>query len=174
MLKTATRAAFVAVACTLLLTGDAGAAKPAAKRKTTAGAAFFAGDLTVAIVDNTVQLTARGVGRSNPWGAVVAEAKWSPAVERVMELLAGQVDELTINTGTFSAEFEEGDTITGTLRGTIRPRGDGTFALQADFTATGGTGAFAGVTGGGSLRALDDLTTLEFRAMLHAKLNVPK
>jgi hypothetical protein len=175
MLKTAMRIAVVVLACALL-SGDAAAKlkAEATTRKTTAGAAFFAGELSFAIVDGTVELTARGAGLSSPWGAVVAEASWAPTIDRVMDLLAGNVEELSIATGTFSAEFADGDALGGTLSGTIRPRGDGTFALEADFVATRGTGDFSGVTGGGSLRALDDISTLEFRAMLHAKLSVPK
>ena len=177
MHETTTRFALVAIACALLMAGDAAAAKPGSPKttKTTAGAAILAGDLSFAVIDDRVQLTARGTGVSGPWGEVVAaEAIWSPAVDNVLALLAGQVDELSIATGTFAVEFADGDTITGTLSGTIRPRDDGTFSLQADFVATAGTGAFVGVSGGGTLRAVDDLTTLEFRAMLHAKLSVPK
>jgi hypothetical protein len=137
--------------------------------------AFVAGKLEFAIVDDTVRLTARGAGWSSPWGEVAAaEATWSPTVDNVMALLAGQVDELSINTGTFAVEFANGDTIAGTLRGTIRPRDDGTFGLEAAFVATAGSGRFAGVTGGGILRAVDDIESLEFRAMLNAKLSTPR
>jgi hypothetical protein len=176
MRRTTIRAALVAIACALLLAGDPAEAKRrGTERKTTAGVAILAGDLTFAIVGENVRLTALGSGRSSPWGDIVAaEATWSPAVDGALALLAGEVDELTINTGTFDVEFGDGDTITGTLRGTIRPRGDGLFALRADFTATGGTGDFNGVTGGGVLHAIDELATLQFRAVLHAKLNVPR
>ena len=161
-----------------LLVSDTAAAPPtpnASKMRTTAGVAFVAGDLSFAVNGNTVQLTARGVGRSSPCGEViVAEATWAPAIDNVLALLAGQIDELTINTGTFAVEFAEGDAVRGTLSGTIRPRDDGTFGLTANFVATGGAGAFAGVTGGGTLHAVDDPTTFEFRAILHARLAVPK
>ena len=167
----------VGIACAALLIGDTAAAPPplVPKSQTTADVAFVAGDLTFAINGNTVQLTARGVGRSSPWGEVIrAEATWAPAIDNVLALLAGQIDELTINTGTFAVEFADGNTVHGTLSGTIRPRDDGTLGLVAKFVAVGGTGAFAGVTGGGTLHAVDDLTTLEFRAILRAKLAVPK
>ena len=167
----------VSIVCALLV-GDTAAAPrlpDAARARRTAGVAFVAGELSFAVSGNTVQLTARGVGRSSPWGEViVAEATWAPAIDNVLALLAGQIDELTINTGTFAVEFADGNTVHGTLSGTIRPRDDGTFGLAAKFVATGGTGAFAGVTGGGTLHAVDDLTTFEFRAVLHAKLAVPK
>jgi hypothetical protein len=166
-----------AIACAAMLAGDSVAARPTdgGKTRTTAGVAFVAGDLGFAINGNTVQLTARGVGRSSPWGEVIAaEATWTPAIDNVLALLAGQIDELSIATGTFAVEFADGDTVHGTLSGTIRPRDDGTFGLVAKFVAVGGTGAFAGVTGGGTLHAVDDLTTLEFRAILRAKLAVPK
>ena len=174
MLNSAVRAALVVIVCAMV--GSAEAARPpkATTTRTVRTVALFAGDLAFVIDGDTVRLTARGDGRASRLGGVSAEATWSPAIDNVLALLAGQIEELTINTGTFSAEFDSGDTISGTLSGTIRPRHDGTFVLEADFVATNGTGQFAGVTGGGSLRAVDDLTTLEFRALLHAKLSVPK
>ena len=174
MVTIAMRAALVAMTIALLA-GDAAAAAKASKTRTTAGVAFIAGKLEFVIVDDTVRLTARGNGWSSPWGDVVAaEATWSPTVDKVMAFLAGQLDELSIATGTFSAEFASGDTVSGTLAGTIRPRDDGTFGLEAKFVATHGTGRFAGVTGGGTLRAIEELESLEFRAMLNVKLNVAK
>jgi hypothetical protein len=169
----------VSIACALLVGDTAAAPRPplphTAKTRTTAGVALVAGHLGFAVNGNTVQLTARGVGRASPWGEViVAEATWAPAIDNVLALLAGQIDELTINTGAFAVEFADGDTVEGTLSGTIRPRDDGTFGLAARFVATGGTGAFAGVTGGGTLHAVDDLTTFEFRGVLHATFAVPK
>src|SRR5215213_5272067 len=106
------RLALVVMTCVLV--GHAEAAKPA-KQKTSAGAAHFAGDLDFAIVGTAVQLTARGEGKSGPWGDVVAEAIWSPPLANVLALLAGEIDELTINTGTFRAAFSNGDTLAGTL-----------------------------------------------------------
>ena len=185
MMKVAMRMAWVIVFAGALMTGDAtravaaappaGAATQPAKTRTTAGVAFVAGKLSFAIVEDRVQLTARGEGWSSPWGDVVAaEATWSPTIDNVMALLAGQIDELSIATGTFAAEFASGDTVSGTISGTVRPGDDQQFGLQAKFIAIHGTGRFAGVSGGGTLRAIDDLDTLEFRAMLNAKLHVPR
>ena len=155
--------------------GTGAAATQPAKTRTTAGVAFVAGKLSFAIADDRVHLTARGDGWSSPWGDVVAaEATWSPTIDNVLALLAGRLDELSIATGTFSAEFSSGDRLGGTISGTVRPREDQTFGLEAKFIATHGTGRFAGVSGGGTLHALDNLDTLEFRAMLHANLAVPR
>jgi hypothetical protein len=171
--------AFLVMSCALVA-GDATAtaAPPAAngrKTKTTAGVALVAGKLEFAVVDETVQLRARGSGWSSPWGAVVAaEAAWSPSADKIMALLAGQIDELTINAGTFAVEFANGDTVGGAITGTVRPRDDGTFGLEVKFVATHGTGRFAGVSGGGTLRAIEDVESLAFGAMLNAKLNVAK
>jgi hypothetical protein len=185
MMQIAMRAAWLLMllACAVM-TGDAargagaggtGAATQPATTRTTAGVAFVAGKLSFAIADDRVHLTARGDGWSGPWGDVVAaEATWSPTIDNVMALLAGQIDELSIATGTFTAEFSNGDTLGGTISGTVRPGEDQTFGLQAKFIATHGTGRFAGVSGGGTLRAIDSLDTLEFRAMLNAKLHVPR
>jgi hypothetical protein len=87
-----------------------------------------------------------------------------------MALLAGQIDELPINSGTFAVEFSGGDRIEGTIAGTVQPRDDGSFGLAMKFVATHGTGRFAGVTGGGRLHAIQELESREFRATLSAKL----
>jgi len=172
MLKRAARAALLVAMCSIM---TAAAPSPPPARKTTAGLAVFAGKLEFTIVDDMVRLAARGAGWSSPWGEVVAaEATWSPKVDDVMALFAGQLDALTVNTGTFAVEFASGDTIRGALKGTIRPRDDGTFGLESAFIATNGTGRFAGVSGGGTLGGVDDPESLEFRAMLHAKLSVPR
>jgi hypothetical protein len=174
MLKNAQRVALMVMLCAIV--GGAHAARP----PTTPGTsnlsivAVVAGDLTFAVNGEAVRLTARGDGRAARLCGLSAEATWAPAIDNVLALLAGQIEELSIATGTFAVEFADGDTVHGMLSGTIRPRDDGTFGLVAKFVATGGTGAFAGVTGGGTLHAVDDLTTLEFRAILHAKLAVPK
>src|SRR5688572_18896041 len=103
MLKTVMRAVWVVMACAIIA-GDANAGAPAKKPKThtSAGVAFFAGDLSFVVVGDRLQLTASGVGQSSPWGGVVAQATWSPTIDDALALLAGQIDELTINTGTFS------------------------------------------------------------------------
>jgi hypothetical protein len=173
MVKIAMRLAFLVMLWVPVAAGDAAAKGP--NTKTSAGVAFVAGKLEFAVVDDTVRLTARGSGWSSPWGDVVAaEATWSPTVDKVMAFLAGQLDELSIATGTFAVEFANGDTLDGTIAGTIRPRDDGTFGLEAKFIATHGTGRFAGVSGGGRLHAIEELESLEFRAMLQAKLTVAR
>jgi hypothetical protein len=171
MVKIAMRLAFLVMLWVPVAAGDAAAKRP--NTKTSAGVAVVAGKLEFAVVDDTVRLTARGSGWSSPWGDVVAaEATWSPSVDRIMALLAGQIDELTINTGTFAVEFANAGTVGGTIAGTVRPRDDGAFGLELKFIATHGTGQFAGVSGGGTLRAIEDVESFEFRAMLHAKLSV--
>src|SRR5688500_9171436 len=111
MLKNAQRVALMVMLCAIV--GRTHAARPPTTPGTSnlSVVAVVAGDLTFAVNGEAVRLTARGDGRAARLGSLSAEATWSPPIDNVLALLAGQVDELTINTGTFAVEFADGDTI---------------------------------------------------------------
>jgi len=53
---------------------------------------------------------------------------------------------------------ENGDQVFATYSGTLEPQPDGPHAVSGDFVITGGTGHFAGATGGGTLEGSEDIS----------------
>ena len=51
-----------------------------------------------------------------------------------------------------------GDQLFATYAGTMEPRPDGPHAVKGHFVITGGTGRFAGATGGGSFEGSEDIS----------------
>jgi hypothetical protein len=165
------RVGIVVLICTLV-SGHL-QAKPKPGPRTIPVAARVNGVLTFQINGAVVDVAVSGTGQAGSLGKMVATAEWSPSTVGLTALFLGTIDELSINEGTFSAQFESGDTVTGTLAGTIHARNDGRFALDAEFVVTSGTGGLTGATGTGTLRALQDTHSLESLATLQVKLTVP-
>lgn len=71
-------------------------------------------------------------------------------------------DPLAFTDGRFTLTAANGDTVTGTYGGRLQPTGTpNLFAIDATFLITGGTGRFAGASGGGIATGMTDLLTSE-------------
>lgn len=130
--------------------------------------AHFSGKLTGALVGDTVQITAQG-STPSPQHPVTAEATWAPSLAKIVQLITGQIRQLSIAHGTCLAQTAEG-TLTGTLAGVISYAGPTHYRLDAQFEVTGGDGMFDGASGGGELRAIVDTVDRTFTAELNLKV----
>src|SRR4051794_29349851 len=170
MLRTIVRVGVLAV---LLCVSVGDAARPGPRERSLAIRSHITGGLSFRIVGGRVELSAAGDGHATQLGDITADATWSPSAADARRLMLGEIDTLHINTGVFSIESDDGDTLNGTIAGTVTARGHGTFDIDIDFDVTGGTGALAGATGVGSLHGVQTLDKLSFKANVRADVTVP-
>jgi hypothetical protein len=130
--------------------------------------AHFSGKLTGAVVGDTAQITAQG-STPSPHHPVTAEATWAPSLAKILQLITGQIRQLSIAHGTYFANTEQG-TLTGTLAGVISYAGPTQYRLDAQIEVTGGDGLFDGASGGGELRAIVNTVDRTFTAELNLKV----
>ncbi len=81
----------------------------------------------------------------------------------------GQPVPIPPSTGTITAA--NGDTLSFTLRWTTNQLDPGVFDTSGPFTITGGTGRYAGATGGGNYHGIVDLNNQEVSADITGELN---
>jgi hypothetical protein len=156
------------LACFLVGSADAGPG-----RRVIPVAAHVTGMLDFQLNGTVIDVIVNASGHAGSLGRITAQATWSPDAMALTELFFGDIDELSIGNGTFSATFDGGATVSGTLQGIVRARHDGRFDLDAQFTVTHGTGSLAGATGAGTLNAIQDVESLESNATFKVKLGVP-
>jgi hypothetical protein len=75
--------------------------------------------------------------------------------------------------GLFTLDFGGGHTLLGTYAGTLVPTAPPVFALLSSHVITGGTGLFAGATGGGTGTGTQDLVSGAFDVTLTGTLTAP-
>jgi hypothetical protein len=135
--------------------------------------AHLTGTIAGDLVDGRVQVLGVGTGRAGRYGQITAQALWAPSLEAAMQLLTGQVDELTITSGDFSAELEDGSRITGTLSGRVGLQGASRIRILCEFVVTDASGSFVGAAGDGWMQGWADFETLAFHVTLHTRLARP-
>jgi hypothetical protein len=83
-------------------------------------------------------------------------------------------DPLAFTDGLFTLTAADGDTVTGTYGGRLQPTvTPNLFYIDGTFLITGGTGRFAGASGGGAATGMTDLLTSEIELAGHFSFAPP-
>jgi hypothetical protein len=80
---------------------------------------------------------------------------------------------LDFTDGIFTFTFANGGSFSGTYSGTLVPTAPPVFAIKGTFTITGGTGSFAGATGGGTASGTQNFANGEFSLQLNGSVTAP-